>query len=62
MDRAKSKCVFDHAQNARIEINPTHAQSLNQVFALHWYILECPLTLLADSKGPDQTARMHRLT
>ena len=61
MGQAKWKGVFEHAQNAQIQIHPTHAQSLIWVFALHWYILECPMILLADSEGPDQPARMHRL-
>ena len=33
------KCVFEHAQNAHIHINPMHAQSLIQVFVLHLYIV-----------------------
>ena len=34
MDRAKRKCVFEHAQNAQIQIqiHPTHAQSVIQTF------------------------------
>ena len=39
MDRAKRKGVFEHAQNAQIQIYPAHAQSLIRAFALHWYIL-----------------------
>ena len=35
MDRAKPKCVFEHAQNAQIQIHPTHGQSAIRVFALH---------------------------
>ena len=43
------------------QIHPTHAQSLIGSFALHWYIIQCLNILLADSEGPDQTARMRRL-
>ena len=35
-----------------------HAQDLIRAFVLHLYI---PMTLEADSAGPDQTARMRRL-
>ena len=55
MGRPKWKYVFEHAQNAQIQIHPTHAQSLIRAFALHWYILLCPVILLADSEGPDQS-------
>ena len=48
-------------QNAQIQIHPTHAQSFIRAFALHWYILYCFMILLADSGGPDQTARMRSL-
>ena len=41
--------------------HPEHAQSLIRVFALHSYILQCPMILLGDSEGPDQPARMRRL-
>ena len=40
---------------------PAHAQSIIKAFALHLYILQCSMILLADSEGPDQTARMRRL-
>ena len=59
---AKPKGVFEHTQNAKIQIHPVHAHSLIQAFALHWYILVCLLSLLADSKGPDQTVQMPRLS
>ena len=59
MGRAKRKCSFELVQNAQIQVHPTHAKSLIRAFALHWYILLCPIIMLAD--GPDQTARMHRL-
>ena len=39
MRRAKQKYVFEYAQNAQIQIHPTHAQRLIRAFALHWYIL-----------------------
>ena len=64
MGLAKQKFVFEHAQNSQIQSHPTHAQSHIGIcfpFALHSYILQCPMRLLADSKGPDQTARMRRL-
>ena len=35
--------------------------SLIRAFALHWYIPWYPVILLADSEGPDQTARMRSL-
>ena len=46
---AKQKGVSEHAQNSHI--HPAHVQNLIQAFAL-----------LTDSKYPDQTAQMHRLT
>ena len=61
MGCAKLKSVFEHAQNAQIQIHPTHVQSLMRAFALHRYILECPMILLADCEGPDQAVWMHRL-
>ena len=36
-------------------------ESLLRNFALHQYILQYPMILLADSKGPDQPAQMRRL-
>ena len=33
--RAKRKGVFEHAQNAHIQINHTHAQSIIQAFSLY---------------------------
>ena len=38
MGRAKRKGVFEHAQNAQIQIHPKYSQSLIRVFAIHWYI------------------------
>ena len=35
MGHAKPKGVFEHAQNAGIQIHPTHAQSLIRTFAGH---------------------------
>ena len=49
MGRAKRKRVFEHAL------------SLIRAFTLHKYILLCLMILLADSEGPDQTARMRSL-
>ena len=39
MDLAKEEGVFEHVQNAKIQIHPTHLQSLIYAFALHWYVL-----------------------
>ena len=38
-----------------------HAQMITRVFALHSYILQYSIILLADREGPDQPARMRRL-
>ena len=38
-----------------------NAQSIIRAFALHSYMPRYPTILFADSKGPDQTARMRRL-
>ena len=61
MGCAKRKGFFKHAQNAQIQIHPGHAQSFISAFALHWYILQNLMILLADTDGPYQTARKHRL-
>ena len=37
-----------------------HMQGLIRVFALHSNSLYCPMIILADSEGPDHTARMIR--
>ena len=50
------KNAIKHAQNVRI-----HAQSISHAFALCLYIQYYPMVLLADSEGPDQTARMRSL-
>ena len=42
------KSTLEHRQNVEIQIIGA--------FALHSYILWCPLILLADSESPDQTA------
>ena len=55
------KSVFEHAQNAQIQIHPAHVQSHIRLFALNWYLLWCQMILLADSEGPDQTARTRSL-
>ena len=39
MGRAKQKGVFEHVQNAQIQMYPKHAQRYIPVFAFHWYIL-----------------------
>ena len=50
-------------QNAQIQIRTAHyAQSHSSTFALHCYILYCTLIQIEDSKGPDQTAPMCRLS
>ena len=54
------KCLRTCAKYADSD-HPAHAQSIVRALALHSYILWCPMILLADSAGPDQTARMHRL-
>ena len=57
------KRVNEHAQNTQIQIHPTHVQSLIRTFALlidEFYSDQ--IILLADSEGPDQTARMRRFT
>ena len=36
-------------------------QSIIQAFVLHSYILQYPMILLIDSKGPDQIAQISRL-
>ena len=51
--RIWAKCADSH--------DTAHVQSLNRAFALHWYILLCQIILLADSEGPDQTARPRSL-
>ena len=53
--------AFEHAQKAQIHIHPAHAQNRIRTFAHHWRIWQCLTILLADSEGPDQTARMRRL-
>ena len=39
MDHVKRKGVFEHAQNAQIQIRTAHAQSLIRTIPLNWYIL-----------------------
>ena len=41
--------------------HPTHAESVIRAFVLHSYILRYQMTLLVNSEGSDQTARMRRL-
>ena len=49
-------------KNVLNQIHPLpHAQNLIWAFALHWYILELPMNLLAVIEGSDQTARMRML-
>ena len=57
---SSEKGAFERAKNAHSD-HPAHAQSIIRAFALHSYILKYPMILLADSEGPDQTARMRRL-
>ena len=61
MGHARWKVVFEHAQNARIQIHRTHTRNLIRAFALHRCILKCPIILLADSEGSEQTVWMPRL-
>ena len=35
--------------------HPAHAQSITWAIALHSYILSCPMILLVDTEGPDQS-------
>ena len=37
-DRDKRKGVFEHAQNAQIQIHPAHVRNIIRDFALHSYI------------------------
>ena len=60
-DAPREKVSSEHAQNAQIQIHPTHAQTLIRTFALHWYNLYGQVIMLTDSERPDQTARMRRL-
>ena len=39
----------------------TRMRSAIRAFAFHWYILQRPMILFEDSKGPAQTVRMRRL-
>ena len=39
MGHVKRKRVFEHVQNAKIQIYPVNAQSLIRAFTLHWYII-----------------------
>ena len=48
LGRANRKGVLDQAQLAEIHIHTAHAQSFIRAFALHSYILLCPMTLSAD--------------
>ena len=41
--------------------HPAHVQSNIRAFALHLYILQYQMIMLADRDGPDQTVRMRRL-
>ena len=48
-----AKCAYQN--------QPMYAQSIIRTFALHLYILQYIIILLADSEGPDHIARMRRL-
>ena len=39
MGRVKGKCVFEHTQNAQIQIHTVRMRSPILAFALHWYSL-----------------------
>ena len=56
MGRDKRKNAFDRAQNVQIQL-------IRGDFALYSYIaVQYPMSLLADSEGSDQTARMPSLS
>ena len=53
MDHANWKCVFEHAQNAQIQIHFTRAQSLIQAFtptdtvcSVQWFCLRTVKALI----------------
>ena len=45
-----SEKVSSSMRKMHIQIHLTHAQS-NPSFAFHWYILQCPMILLATAKA-----------
>ena len=57
---ASSEKVPSNMRKMHID-HPAHVQIIIQAFALHSCILQYPMILLADSEGPDQSARMRRL-
>ena len=57
MGLPKRKSVFERKMHRFVFI----AQNLIWAFALHSYMPQYRMSLLADSEGPDQTARMRRL-
>ena len=58
--RANRTSVFEHAQNAQIQIILLMRKvSSGRFLATH--ILQYPIILLADSEGPDQTAHPRSL-
>ena len=56
----EKKCLQTCAKCADSD-HPATAQSIIRAFALHSYSVWYPIMLLADTKSPDQTARMRRL-
>ena len=52
MDRGKRKSVYEHEQNAEVQIYTTPSQSLTHAFAIQVRILDCHIILLADIEGP----------
>ena len=57
--RQAKKCLRTCTKCAD-SVHPAHAQSNTRPFAVHSCILPYPMILIADSEGPDQTARMRR--
>ena len=60
MGLVKRKRAFEHAQYAHSD-QAAHVQSIIRAFALYTFIRQYPMSLLADSEGPNKTARMRWL-
>ena len=61
MGRYKQRSVFEHAQNANIQIILRAHKVFIRAFALRSYNIYYIMILFAGGEGPDQTARMRRL-
>ena len=57
----KRNSAIENVPQSADSDHPAHAQSIIHASALDSYILQYPMILLADSEGPDQTARMRSL-